>query len=181
MKTIILCTLLSSISFAVLAQSDAPPSSDTPSITIGAKLPKYDLTQGVRQMQPDEFGKYVGSYELSNGKSLSLFLRGQKKYAMIDDEAMHEIVATRANTFVAKDQQLMMTIDRKEDGDAGGEVLFVTAQPQTVPQAQPVAQVSSHKSKQVVAHVTPRKSKQAVARVTAPTTPLKSKQLVASL
>jgi len=177
MKIAILCTLLSSFSLAALAQSEAPTTTDTPSITIGAMSPKYDVTQGVRQMSPDEFGKYTGSYDLSNGKSLSLFTRGMKKYAVIQGEARHEIVATRSNTFVSTDKQLKMTIDKQENGDAQGELLIASAQPQTDAPPQPVAQVSPHKSSHMVAHTTPMKSKQKVAHVAT----LKTKQVVASL
>jgi hypothetical protein len=173
------------LSLAALAQSEAPVGSDThsdtQSVTIGAALPKYDVTQGVRPMSPDEFGKYTGSYDLSNGKSLSLFTRGLKKYAVIQGEPVHEIVATRENTFVSKDSQLKMTIDRHENGDARGELLIASAQPQVEPQTapapQPVAQAGSRKSRHMVAHATSLKSKQAVANVKT----LKSKQVVASL
>jgi hypothetical protein len=185
MKLVILCTLLSSISLAAVAQSDAPSgpasssatSSETQSVTIGAMSPKYDVTQGVRQMSPDEFGKYTGSYDLSNGKSLSLFSRGLKKYAVIQGEARHEIVATRGNTFVSTDKQLKMTIDKLDNGDAKGELLIASAQPQTDAPPQPVAQVSPRKSSHMVAHATPMKSKQKVAHVAT----LKTKQVVASL
>jgi hypothetical protein len=175
MKIIILGTLLSMASLAALADtgSDTNAAPDTQSVTIGATSPKYDVTQGKLPMSRDDFAEFTGSYDLANGKSLSLFTRGLKKYAVIGGEARHEIVATRANTFVSLDKQLKMTIARSENGDATGEVLIAQAQtqPQTAPEAQPVAKVSTHKSKQMVAHASQKKSKQHV---------LTSTQMVAS-
>ena len=120
MKIIILAGILSTLSLAALAQSGV----DTQTVNIGAVSPKYDLSQGHRVMSADEFGQFAGSYDLSNGKTLSLFTRGQKKYAAIQGEARHELVATRENSFVSVDRQLKMTIVKDENGDAKGELLI---------------------------------------------------------
>ena len=130
MKKIILVGILALSSVAALAQSGA----DSQSVTVNAVSPKYDLANGIRPMAPDEFRRFAGSYDLANGKSLSLFTRGFKKYAAIEGGAWHEIAATRANTFVSLDKQLKMTIDLADNGDASGEVL-IAAGPQQVAKA----------------------------------------------
>jgi hypothetical protein len=149
MKPIILAGILSTLSLAAFAQSTEQSTVDTQSVTVGAVSPKYDVSKGTRIMTAEEFGNFTGSYDLSNGKSLSLFTRGQKKYAVIDGEARHELVATRANSFVSVDNQLKMTIVRDDNGDAKGELLI--AGPAQVAQAIPhtksaqVAQAVTHK------------------------------------
>lgn len=134
MKIIILGGILSTFSLAALAQSGM----DTQTVNVGAVSPKYDLSQGTRIMPADEFGQFTGSYDLSNGKTLSLFARGEKKYAVVEGGDRHEIVATRANSFVSVDQQLKMTIVRDDNGDAKGELLI--AGPQQLARVSPAPQ-----------------------------------------
>jgi len=123
MKNLILSAVLSACSLAAAAQNSA---SDT--VTISAAAQKNSL-ENRRSMLPDEFHKFAGSYELANGKSLALFTRGLKKYAKLQDEAWHEIVATSANSFVSLDKHLEMTIERKDNGDIGGELLIRGQEP----------------------------------------------------
>jgi len=62
----------------------------------------------------------------ANGNSVALFSRGLKKYAALHGEPWHEIVAVGADSFVAKDRQLKVTLARDEYGEVnGGEVLMV--------------------------------------------------------
>ena len=134
MKIIILASILSTFSLAALAQSEI----DTQTVNIGAVSPKYDVSHGTRVMPADEFGQFTGTYDLSNGKTLSLFSRGQKKYAVVEGGDRHEIVATRENSFVSVDQQLKMTIARDDNGDAKGELLI--AGPQALARISPAPQ-----------------------------------------
>ena len=149
MKKIILVGILALSSVAALAQSGTDNQGN---VTVSGVSPKYDLANGVRPMSADEFGRFAGSYDLANGKSLSLFSRGLKKYAVVEGGARHEIVATRANTFVSKDQQLKMTIDLADNGDASGELLI--AGPTQVAQATKpqVAQAGKHQVAQAGKH-----------------------------
>ena len=128
MKKIILVGIFALSSVAALAQSGA----DSQSVTVSGVSPKYDLANGIRPMAPDEFGRFARTYDLANGKSLSLYSRGFKKYAALDDGAWHEIVATRANTFVSLDKQLKMTIVLADNDDASGELLMAAEPDQVV-------------------------------------------------
>ena len=73
-------------------------------------------------MMPDEFYKFVGTYDLSNGMSLSMFNRGSFLYAQLNDQLRHRIVATTPDTFVSMDKQLKIKVDLDENGEASGEV-----------------------------------------------------------
>jgi hypothetical protein len=114
MKKIALASLLSLVALTTVAQT-APKS---PTVTISGA--KSDVTQQVHPMPAAEFNQFAGSYELANGNSLALFTRGLKKYAAIHGEARHEVVATSANSFAAKDGQLKFDIYREDDGTVHG-------------------------------------------------------------
>ena len=121
MQKLILASVLGAFSLAVMAQTTM----DDNTVTIQAKGPKISLPANIYHMNNDDFYQFTGSYDLSNGESLSLFSRGLKKYAKVQGEAWHEIVATSSHSFVAVDKQLEMTIDRHENGDVSGELLMV--------------------------------------------------------
>lgn len=117
MKNLILASLLSALSLAAFAQNE--------SVTVSVSGQKNI----VRSMPTDEFGKFTGSYELADGRSLALFSRGLKKYAKLNGEAWHEIAATSSHSFVSLDKHLEMTIDRRDNGDVGGELLIRNGEP----------------------------------------------------
>jgi hypothetical protein len=98
--------------------------SDVDTVTISPNL-QITLPGKTFRMWPEQFYEFKGGYELSNGMTLVLFNIGHGMYAKLNGEDSHRIVATAANTFVALDKQLKMTIDRKENGEVSGEVLFV--------------------------------------------------------
>ncbi|HEY8097325.1 MAG TPA: hypothetical protein VIE65_14690 [Methylobacter sp.] len=119
---IIVASILSMIAINAIAQ----PVTDSNTVTITAKGPVIVLPARTQAMSPGEFGQFAGSYELANGNSIALFSRGLKKYAALHGEAWHELVAVAGNSFVAKDRQLKVTLDRNDDGEvSGGEVFIV--------------------------------------------------------
>jgi hypothetical protein len=121
MKKIILSVVLSALSLSAMAQTDSA------TVTISGTGQKSDLLRDARPMAPDEFNRFAGSYELSNGQSLSLFSRDLKKFAVVQGEAWHELVATSANSFVSADRTLRMKIRRQANGDVSGEVEMAAA------------------------------------------------------
>jgi len=120
LKAIIFASTLSLIASTAFAQSN----SDDNTVTINAAVPAITLPTEPRVMTADDFGKFVGSYTLSNGKTMSLFLRASTKYAAIEGESMHALVAKSGNSFVAKDKRLAITIELHDHGDASGTVLI---------------------------------------------------------
>jgi hypothetical protein len=107
------------------ANPSAVSTSDVDTVTISPKL-QITLPEKTFRMWPEQFYEFKGGYELSNGMTLVLFNIGHGMYAKLNGQDSHRIVATGANTFVALDQQLKVTIDLKENGDVSGTVLFVT-------------------------------------------------------
>jgi hypothetical protein len=120
MKRLIVISAISMLSLAVSAQT----ASDVDTVKISADQSIYLPSQTYR-MGSDEFYKFKGAYSLSNGMTLSLFERGRSMYAQIDGQDKHQIVATAANAFVAKDLQLKMRIDLQENGEPKGELFYV--------------------------------------------------------
>ena len=121
MNKLILFSLLGALTLTTTAQS----AQDESTVTI--TQPKYTITlpEQSYRMTADEFNEYKGAYDLSNGMTLSVFKRGQTMYARIDDQDSHIIVATAADTFVARDKQLKMRIENHSNGEVSGEVYMV--------------------------------------------------------
>jgi hypothetical protein len=121
MKTLIAASALVLVSFVASAQ----PTSDGNTVTITGNQKSIVLPESPRSMDVQEFDKYAGSYELSNGDSIVLFTRTGIKYAALHGQVAHALVAKNGNTFVARDLQLEVTIDKHDDGMISGEVLMV--------------------------------------------------------
>lgn len=121
MKKFALVSILSTLSLVAVAQNAS--TSDT--VTISGTERTISLPSQYYKMWPVEFYEYKGAYSLSDGKSLTLFSRGQKMYAKVQDQDAHEIVAAASNVFVALDEKLKMRIDLHDDGSVGGELLML--------------------------------------------------------
>ncbi len=119
MKALALISMLT-----VLSAVPAVQASDTDTVSIAAPRLRIELPGTIYRMQPGEFRDFVQSYSLSDGKALSLFIRGKTMYAKVQDQPAHQIVAATPNTFVALDQKLKMTIELLDNGDVRGELLM---------------------------------------------------------
>jgi hypothetical protein len=126
MNKLALLSFVGAIALVSVAQA-APK--DDPMVTISGA--KSEMQEQSRAMSADEFSRFAGSYELSNGSSIALFTRGQKKYAALHGEAWHELAATSSNTFVAKDHQLKIDIWRDDNGVVSGDVYIPKSDVQT--------------------------------------------------
>lgn len=116
MRTMIVFSLLSALSLPVLAQS-----SDVNSVTIKPHITNPTAQQHY-YMSPDEFGRFVATYDLSNGMSLSLYYKGFTMYAKLNNEFPDRLVATSMNSFESKDSMLRIHINLSNEGEASGEV-----------------------------------------------------------
>jgi len=119
MKKFALVLILGSITLVASAQN--APRSETVSIN-GSKI---SAPQQIRPMSAGEFSQFAGSYDLSNGHSLTLFSRGLQKFAAVEGGAWHELVATSSHSFSSRDNQLKVTIDRHENGGVDGELVML--------------------------------------------------------
>ena len=115
-----LIATLALVSFAASAQ----PPGEGNTVTITGNQRAIALPDSPRGMDALEFEKFAGSYEMANGNSIALFVRAGIKYAALHGEAAHALVAKNDNTFVAKDGQLEVTLDKDDSGKVSGEVLM---------------------------------------------------------
>ncbi|GAB2869232.1 hypothetical protein GCM10027277_42970 [Pseudoduganella ginsengisoli] len=117
MKKLSLIVLLAIAAPAAFAQSQSPQS---------VKVPGYNISAPERTFSKAAagFDNYRGAYDLSNGQVLSLMAHGASMFAQLDDGDRHELAATGYGKFVAKDLSLKITLERKADGDVGGEMLI---------------------------------------------------------
>lgn len=123
MKTLIATAAALTFTLAGFTAS-AQPAADGNTVTITGNQKSIALPESPRAMSELEFGKYAGSYELSNGDSIALFTRAGAKYAALHGQPAHELVAKSGHTFVAKDLQLEVTIDKSDENKISGEVLM---------------------------------------------------------
>jgi len=138
MKTLFTASILGLASAAAFAQ----PASDSNTVTITGSQRVIMLPEAPRAMSAQEFGSYTGSYELADGNSIALFTRGGVKYAAVHGQSAHALVAKSGNTFVAKDRQLAVTIEKGVDGKVSGEVLMALNGEQVADDATPQRAVS---------------------------------------
>ncbi len=121
MKKLAFAFMLNALSFAAMAQT-AP---ETETITIAGYEKSISLPGSYHKMWPNEYLEYQGAYMLSNGKTFSVFSKGTKMYAKMEDQERHEIVATAPNVFVALDEKMKMRVDLHDDGNVSGELVML--------------------------------------------------------
>ncbi|MFZ6645231.1 hypothetical protein ACO0LO_05920 [Undibacterium sp. TJN25] len=121
MKKFAFALILNALSIAAIAQT-AP---DTETVTIAGIEKPISLPSNYHKMWPNEYREYQGAYMLSNGKTFSVFSKGTKMYAKMEDQERHEIVAIAPNAFVSLDEKLKMRVDLHDDGNVSGELLML--------------------------------------------------------
>ena len=82
-------------------------------------------------MSPDEFNKFKGSYDLSNGKTLYLIRKATRMYAQVDDQTAHEITRAGNGQFQALDGKMWMELVWANDDSVGGSLNYVDEAPAT--------------------------------------------------
>ena len=124
-KFLVFLLALGALPLAAQTPTPTPTEKELDTVTITESAEKITIPSRLYKMWPEEFYKFKGGYDLSNGQVLALFDRGRRMYAQIGDQPRHEIVATAQNAFVALDRQLKMRIDLHDNGDASGELYMV--------------------------------------------------------
>lgn len=82
-------------------------------------------------MSPDEFNKFKGSYDLSNGKTLYLIRKATRMYAQVDDQTAHEITRAGNGQFQALDGKMWMELVWANDDSVSGSLNYVDEAPLT--------------------------------------------------
>lgn len=80
-------------------------------------------------MPADDFARYKGAYDLSNGKTLYLIRKATRMYAMVDQQTMHEITPTARDTFQALDGTMSMNLVRADDDTVSGHLSYIDETP----------------------------------------------------
>jgi hypothetical protein len=88
-------------------------SAPSPSMVGQKRLPKLDS---------DDMYKFSRTYDLANGKSLTLFSRLDEMYAVVDGGTWHMLDYEGKNTFVSKDKMMTIHVDIQKDGLAKGDL-----------------------------------------------------------
>jgi hypothetical protein len=80
-------------------------------------------------MSPDEFGKYKGAYDLSNGKTLYLIRKAARMYARVDEQSEHEITRAGNGKFQALDGKMWMELVWANDDSVSGSLNYIDEAP----------------------------------------------------
>jgi hypothetical protein len=80
-------------------------------------------------MSPDEFSKYKGAYDLSNGKTLHLIRRHTRLFARVDEQSEHEITRSGNGRFQALDGKMDMQLVFADDESVSGQLSYVDERP----------------------------------------------------
>jgi len=119
MKRILLSTFLGVLSLAAAAQTE-------PDSAVRIHGYQIELPAKAYHMFPGDFDVYKGSYDLSNGETMTLRAHGRRMYADVGNRPRTEMVAAAPNVFVAVDKQFKMTLGN-DGGEVTGEVLLVVS------------------------------------------------------
>lgn len=77
-------------------------------------------------MSPEDFARYKGAYDLSNGKTLYLERKATRMFARVDDQARHEITRTGAGKFRSLDGNSMdIHLVVASDDSVSGELSYI--------------------------------------------------------
>lgn len=119
MKKMLISTFLGMLAVGASAQTEQVQDQTIQITGHQIQLPehRYPMFEG-------DFRPYQGWYDLSNGQTMRLRGNGNRIFVELDDGPRTQLVAASANTFVAVDRSLKMTLKRGDFDDIGGEVLM---------------------------------------------------------
>lgn len=121
MKATLLTALLCVLPLAAGAQSTESRDS-----TVRVPAPwSIDLPDHALGMVLTNFDSYQGAYDLSDGRVLYLTSRGHAMYAQIGDQDKVRVVGATADSFVAVDRSLKLSLNHRMDGEVRGDVLYI--------------------------------------------------------
>ena len=119
--------LAGAVTGAVAQVPQVPPT--TPAVEevrVSRPIERISLPQERHNMWADEFDQVKGQYRLANGKKMELSIVGERMVVTIDGMPRKQLVAASPYVFVAKDEQLKITIDENDPyGPRGAELLMV--------------------------------------------------------
>lgn len=120
MKNLILVSSLAAAIFGASAQ--APPEMSTVTIPRGPLT--IELPERYSRMYDGGFESVLGSYDLSNGQTMTLTKRVNRKYVQIGDGPKTEVIAAHDYDFVALDKKYRVVLQEPQFDEVQGYVLI---------------------------------------------------------
>jgi hypothetical protein len=121
MKKSILFSLLAALSLGAFAQAAAEELS---SVKISTPPPAISLPAKVSVIYSGGFENLIGLYDMSNGQTMRLTMRGIHKYAQVGDRPRVEVLSTNDYEFVAVNRQMKINLAEPVFGNTSGTVLL---------------------------------------------------------
>lgn len=119
----------SSIIAAIVLATTAQLASAAPDVATDANSPSQSIASPKKEtrVDADDIYKFTGTYDLSNGKSLTLFSRLGELYAVVQGGKWHMLNYEGNNTFVSRDKTMKIHLDFQKDGQAEGGLYLADA------------------------------------------------------
>ncbi|RJG14555.1 hypothetical protein [Massilia cavernae] len=115
---------LSGFAAAMAFSPVALAQSDISKVTIPRVPETIELPAKYSRIWAGEFETLLGSYDLSNGDTLTLTKRVNRKYIQVGDMPKAEVVAVNDYDFVALDKRYRVVLQEPMFGDVTGYLLI---------------------------------------------------------
>ena len=123
MKTLILAAALAALALPVAAQAQ----SDLGQVTITREAPKtIELPAKYSRIWSGEFESLQGTYDLSNGDTMAMMKRSNRKFIQVGEGPRTEVVAVGDYDFVSLDQRYRVVLSEPVNGEVTGYLLMDT-------------------------------------------------------
>ncbi|MCC6071189.1 hypothetical protein ACFSQU_16755 [Massilia sp. GCM10020059] len=123
MKTLLLAATLAALALPVAAQ--APP--DLGQVTITRDAPRtIELPANYSRMRAGEFDNLQGTYDLSNGDTMAMMKRINRKFIKVGDGPRTEVIAVGDYDFVSMDEKYRVVLSEPVFGEVTGYLLIDT-------------------------------------------------------
>lgn len=132
MKHLLIAAALVAVALPAAAQTPR----DLGQVTITREAPNtIQLPANYKRMWSGEFDSVQGAYDLSNGETMSMTRKYNRKYIKIGDRPRAEVVAIGDYDFVSLDQNYRVVLSEPVFGDVTGYVLMKVPAAQGLSQA----------------------------------------------
>jgi hypothetical protein len=126
MKRLVLLSLLAGLSLGAAAQSSPD---NLGSVKIPLPPASITLPEHASRIYLGGFDTLLGVYDMSNGQTMRLSMRGIRKYAEVGNLPKTEVVATNEYEFVGVNRTFKISLTEPLFGYVKGSVLIATPSP----------------------------------------------------
>lgn len=121
MKSLVLAAALAT--FALPAAAQTP--SDLGQVTITREAPRtIELPTKFSRMRTGEFDSVQGVYDLSNGDTMAMMKRLNRKFIQVGKGARTEVIAVGNYDFISLDEKYRVVLSAPVDGEVTGYLLI---------------------------------------------------------